>query len=39
MMGHKLKDRVRDAYFLAGPDKLRKIYVRYCEKFPCEVFP
>jgi len=28
-MGHKFKDRVRDAYFLANPDELRKIYLRY----------
>ncbi|WP_237739719.1 hypothetical protein [Methanobacterium formicicum] len=27
-MGHKLKDRVRDAYFLADPDDLRKSYLR-----------
>ena len=27
MMGHKLKDRVREAYFLADPDELRKIYL------------
>ena len=25
MRGHKLKDRVRDAYFLADPDELRKL--------------
>ena len=31
MMGHKLKDRVRDAYFLADPDELRKIYLRHIE--------
>ena len=31
MMGHKLKDRVREAYFLADPDELRKIYLRYIE--------
>lgn len=27
MMGHKLKDGVREAYFLADPDELRKIYL------------
>jgi integrase len=27
MMGHKLKDRVRDAYFLADPNELRKSYL------------
>jgi ABC-type Na+ transport system ATPase subunit NatA len=31
MMGHKIKDRVREAYFLADPDELRKIYLRYIE--------
>ncbi|OPX57882.1 MAG: hypothetical protein A4E25_01963 [Methanobacterium sp. PtaB.Bin024] len=31
MVGHKLKDRVREAYFLADPDELRKIYLRYIE--------
>lgn len=31
-MGHKLKDRVREAYFLADPDELRKIYVRHTKK-------
>lgn len=30
-MGHKLKDRVREAYFLADPNELRKIYLRYIE--------
>jgi hypothetical protein len=29
MMSYKLKDRVREAYFLADPDELRKIYLRY----------
>jgi integrase len=29
MMGHKLKDRVRDAYFLADPEDLRKSYLTY----------
>jgi hypothetical protein len=43
MMGHKLKDRIRDAYFLADPDELRKTYLRYIDylnvkKFPCEIF-
>jgi integrase len=33
-VGHKFKDRVRDAYYLADPDDLRKTYMRY-EKFPC----
>ncbi len=28
-MSYKLKDRVREAYFLADPDELRKIYLRY----------
>ena len=28
-MGHKFKDRVRDAYYLADPDDLRKTYLRY----------
>ena len=27
MMGHKFKDRIRDAYFLADPDELRKNYL------------
>jgi hypothetical protein len=27
MMGHKFKDRVRDAYYLADPDDLRKTYL------------
>jgi len=31
MMGHKLKDRIRDAYFLADPDELRKTYLRYID--------
>jgi hypothetical protein len=31
MVGHKLKDRVREEYFLADPDELRKIYLRYIE--------
>ncbi|MDY9923210.1 tyrosine-type recombinase/integrase [Methanobacterium sp.] len=29
MMGHKLKDRVREAYFLADPEELKKVYLRY----------
>jgi len=29
MMGHKLKDRVRDTYLLADPDDLRKSYLRH----------
>jgi hypothetical protein len=28
-MGHKLKDRVIEAYFLADPDDLMKTYFRY----------
>jgi hypothetical protein len=28
MMGHKLKDRVREAYFLADPEELKKVYLR-----------
>jgi len=31
MMGHKFKDRVRDAYYLADPDDLRKTYLRYID--------
>ncbi|MDO5836096.1 MAG: hypothetical protein Q4P17_06270 [Methanobacterium sp.] len=31
MMGHKLKDRVRDAYFLADPDDLQKSYLRHID--------
>jgi len=31
MIGYKLKDRVRDAYFLADPDELRKTYLRYID--------
>jgi hypothetical protein len=27
-LGHKLKDRVRDACFLADPDDLQKSYLR-----------
>jgi len=30
-MGHKFKDRVRDAYYLADPDDLRKTYLRYID--------
>lgn len=30
-MGHKLKDKVREAYFLADPDELMKTYLRYME--------
>ena len=30
-MGPKLKDRVRDAYFLADPDDLRKSYLRHID--------
>lgn len=29
MMGHKLKDKVREAYFLTDPDKLMNNYLRY----------
>lgn len=28
-MAHKLKDKVRDAYFLANPKELQKVYVEY----------
>ena len=31
MMGHKLKDRVRDAYFLADPKDLQKSYLRHID--------
>lgn len=31
LMGHKLKDRVREAYFLADPDQLMKTHLRYME--------
>jgi len=31
VMGHKLKDRVREAYFLADPDELQKVYLTYME--------
>jgi hypothetical protein len=27
MMGHKLKDRVQEAYFLADPEELKKVYL------------
>lgn len=27
MMGYKLKDRVREAYFLADPEDLKKVYI------------
>ncbi len=30
-MGHKFKDRVRDAYFLASADDLKKVYLQYME--------
>ncbi len=34
-MGQKLKDRVREAYFLADPEKLKKVYLRqYQSKTP-----
>jgi len=39
MMGHKFKDRVRDAYFLADPDELRKIYLRYIEHLSVKSSP
>lgn len=29
MMGHALKDKVREAYFLADPNELEKVYLRY----------
>jgi integrase len=31
MMGHKLKDRIQEVYFLTDPDELRKIYLMYIE--------
>jgi len=31
MMGHTLKDKVREAYFLADPDELEKVYLKYME--------
>jgi hypothetical protein len=31
MMGHKLKDKVLEAYFLADPEELKKVYLRYIE--------
>jgi hypothetical protein len=31
MMGHKYKDRVRDAYFLASDEDLKKVYLQYME--------
>ena len=31
-MGHQYKDKVRDAYFLANPNKLREVYVKYMEE-------
>jgi len=39
MMGHKFKDRVREAYFLADPDELRKIYLRYIEHLSVKSSP
>lgn len=30
-MGHKLKDRVRDAYLLTDPDDLQKSYLRHID--------
>jgi hypothetical protein len=30
-MGHKYKDRVRDAYFLADEDSLKEVYLKYME--------
>lgn len=30
-MGHKLKDKVREAYFLADPEELMNNYLRYME--------
>ncbi|HII84203.1 MAG TPA: hypothetical protein HA271_05075 [Methanobacterium subterraneum] len=30
-MGRKFKDRVRDAYYLADPDDLRKTYLSYID--------
>ena len=29
MMGHTLKDKVREAYFLADPTELQKVYLTY----------
>lgn len=31
-MGHQYKDKVRDAYFLANPNKFREVYVKYMEE-------
>lgn len=31
MMGHKFKDRMGEAYFLADPDELRKTYMSIIE--------
>jgi integrase len=31
MMGHTLKDKVREAYFLADPVELQKVYLEYME--------
>lgn len=39
MMGHKLKDRVSDAYFLANPEELRKSYLRHIEYLNVKNFP
>lgn len=36
MMGHKLKDRIRDAYFLADPDDLQTSYLRYIDYLDLE---
>jgi len=30
-MGHALKDKVREAYFLADPNELEKVYLKYME--------
>ena len=39
MMGHKFKDRVRDAYFLADHDELRKTYLRYIDYLNVKSLP
>lgn len=39
MMGHKLKGRIRDAYFLADPDDLRKTYLRYIDSLNIKSSP
>ena len=31
MMVHALKDKVREAYFLADPNELEKVYLKYMD--------